>query len=116
MRLSGDHRRWTAQKIEVTFQPTDDKPPQPHRHYFTAMTLSAALNQKAKAILIRELGPVDYARFIQQYEEGTGDYTRDRHQWLGDESARTLHEQATILAANGELPRPAGKKLISEEG
>jgi len=44
------------------------------------MTLSAELNQKAKAILIRELGPVDYARFIQQYEEGTGDYTRDHHQ------------------------------------
>ena len=51
------------------------------------MTLNAELNQKAKAILIRELGPVDYARFIQQYEEGTGDYTRDRHQWLGEESS-----------------------------
>jgi hypothetical protein len=76
------------------------------------MTLSAELNQKAKAILIRELGPVDYARFIQQYEEGTGDYTRDRHQWLGDESARSLHEQAARLAANGELPFPAGARLL----
>jgi hypothetical protein len=26
------------------------------------MTLTAGLNQKAKAILIRELGPLDYAR------------------------------------------------------
>ena len=43
-----------------------------------AMALTAKLNQKAKAILIRELGPVDYARFIQQYEGGSGDYTRDR--------------------------------------
>jgi len=77
------------------------------------MTLSAELNQKAKAILIRELGPVDYARFIQQYEEGTGDYTRDRNQWLGEESARTLHDQATILTANGGLPRPAGAKTLS---
>jgi N-dimethylarginine dimethylaminohydrolase len=68
---------------------------------------------KAKAILIRELGPVDYARFIQQYEEGTGNYTADRHQWLGGESARTLHEQASQLAANGELPRPARAKLFS---
>jgi hypothetical protein len=76
------------------------------------MTLSAELNQKAKAILIRELGPVDYARFIQQYEEGTGDYTRDRHQWLGDESARSIHEHAARLAANGELPRPPGAKTI----
>jgi hypothetical protein len=77
------------------------------------MTLTAELNQKAKAILIRELGPVDYARFIQQYEEGAGDYTADRHQWLGEESARILHEQASQLAANGQLPRPAGAKLLS---
>jgi hypothetical protein len=52
----------------------------PHRHRFTAMTLTAELNRKAKAILIRELGPVGYARFIQQYEEGSGNYTDDRHQ------------------------------------
>lgn len=56
------------------------------------MTLSAELNQKAKAILIRELGPVDYARIIQQYEEGPGYYSADRHQWLGEQIARTLHE------------------------
>ena len=54
---------------------------------------------------------MDYARFFQQYEEGTGNYTADRHQWLGEESARTLHEQASQLAATGELPRPAGAKL-----
>lgn len=80
------------------------------------MTLNAELNQKAKAILIRELGPVDYARFIQQYQDGTGDYTRDRHQWLGDESARTLHEQATLLAANGGLPHPESAKTLSKDG
>lgn len=76
------------------------------------MTLTAELNQKAKAILIRELGPVDYARCIQQYEEGSGDYTTDRHQWLGEESARILHEQAAQLSANGELPRPPGANLF----
>lgn len=76
------------------------------------MTLTAELNQKAKAILIRELGPVDYARFIQQYEEGTGDYTRDRHEWLGNVTARIIHEQAAQLAASGELPRPPGAKLL----
>ncbi len=65
------------------------------------MTLTAELNKKAKAILIRELGPVDHARFLQQYEEGSGDYTCDRYQWLGDESARALHEQASQLAATG---------------
>ena len=34
--------------------------------------------------LIKALGPVGMARFIQQFEEGNGDYTRDRDQWLGD--------------------------------
>jgi len=76
------------------------------------MTLTTELNQKAKAILIRELGPVDYARFIQQYEEGTGNYTADRHQWLGEESVSTLHEQTSQLAANGKLPCPAGAKVL----
>lgn len=60
------------------------------------MTLTAQLNRKAKAILIRELGPVDCAWFFQQYEDDTGDYTRDRHQWLGNESASSLHEQASV--------------------
>jgi hypothetical protein len=76
------------------------------------MTLTAELNQKAKAILIRELGPVDYARFIQQYQEGIGDYTRDRQLLLGSESARALHEQAAQLVASGDLPRPADAKLL----
>ena len=80
------------------------------------MTLTAELNQKAKAILFRELGPVDYARFFQQYEEGFGNYTDDRHQWLGEEDAQPLHEQATQLAAKGELPRPVGAKLHGSEG
>ena len=49
------------------------------------MTLTAELNQKAKAILIRELGPVDYARFFQQYEEGlrgsNPPHLTDIHPW-----------------------------------
>ncbi len=76
------------------------------------MTLTAELNPKAKAILIRELGPVDYPQFIQQYEEGSGNYTADRHQWLGEERAAILHRETSQLAANGELPRPTGAKLF----
>lgn len=75
------------------------------------MTLTAELNQKAKVILIRELGPVDYALFTPQYQAGTGDSTRDRHQWLADESAQSHHEQVARLAASGGLPRPADAKL-----
>lgn len=32
--------------------------------------------------LARELGPVGVVRFLQQFEEGRGDYTAERWQWL----------------------------------
>ena len=38
----------------------------------------------ALAILQRELGLAGLARFLRVYRSGTGDYTRDRHQWLQD--------------------------------
>ena len=32
--------------------------------------------------LHRELGPVGMVRFLQQYELGSGDYSKERHEWL----------------------------------
>ncbi len=32
--------------------------------------------------LAKALGPVGMARFIQQYDTGAGDYTRERAKWL----------------------------------
>ena len=78
------------------------------------MTLPAALNQKAKAILLRELGPLDFARFFQQYETGTGDYTADRHAWLGQPTVSELQAEATLLAAAGLLPRPPRARVQGE--
>jgi hypothetical protein len=34
-------------------------------------------------VLLQELGPVNLARFLQQFETGYGDYTQERHTWLG---------------------------------
>jgi len=34
------------------------------------------------AALARELGVVGMIRFLQQFELGRGDYSRDRHKWL----------------------------------
>ena len=34
------------------------------------------------AALARELGLVGMIRFMQQFEMGQGDYSKDRHQWL----------------------------------
>ncbi|MBI5841156.1 MAG: hypothetical protein HZB19_13750 [Chloroflexi bacterium] len=43
--------------------------------------------------LMRELGPAGAIRFIQQYEPGHGDYTRDRKKLLPKKSVRELGRQ-----------------------
>ena len=35
--------------------------------------------------LKKTLGPADMARFIQSFETGSGDYTKERHEWLPDD-------------------------------
>lgn len=44
------------------------------------------------AALERELGPVGMVRFLQQFEAGYGDYTKERHQWLDQWDMDTLVE------------------------
>jgi hypothetical protein len=39
------------------------------------------LRQQGLAALRKELGYVGMVRFLQQSEAGSGDYTKDRHQW-----------------------------------
>ena len=43
--------------------------------------------------LVDKLGPTGMIRFIHQFETGTGDYTKDRHQWLEVSDVRTLANQ-----------------------
>ena len=38
--------------------------------------------------LNKALGPVDMIRFLQMFDEGTGDYTKERKTWL----KKALHE------------------------
>lgn len=40
------------------------------------------LNQKGFKALIDALGYVDAVRFLKQFDNGSGDYTQERHQWL----------------------------------
>ncbi len=40
------------------------------------------LRDRGYAALLRDLGPVNFIRFLQQFEPGQGDYTQDRSQWL----------------------------------
>ncbi|MBS3947471.1 MAG: hypothetical protein KGZ57_04050 [Dethiobacter sp.] len=47
---------------------------------------AATPNQIRKAgidALSKTLGPVGMTRFLQQFDPGKGDYTKEREQWLG---------------------------------
>ena len=43
--------------------------------------------------LARDLGSVGMVRFLQQFETGQGDYTAERHTWLGKRTVRELVEE-----------------------
>lgn len=49
------------------------------------------------AALSRELGLVGMIRFMQQFEMGQGDYSKDRHEWLDkytvDDIAKTVRDK-----------------------
>lgn len=48
------------------------------------------LNQHATAILVREIGVVDTLRFLSQFSAGSGDYTKERSQWLDELSLKQI--------------------------
>ena len=41
-------------------------------------------------VLGEQLGIVGMVRFLQQTETGWGNYTEERHRWLGDPNIKTL--------------------------
>lgn len=43
--------------------------------------------------LAKSLGPVGMARFIQQFEAGSGDYAKERVKWLKDMDVKTVVEE-----------------------
>lgn len=45
--------------------------------------------------LVKVLGPIDAMRFLQIYDQGSGDYTNDRKQWLEKDPDKYL---AAVLA------------------
>ena len=45
------------------------------------MTLEE-IRTKGLEALTEKLGPAGMIKFIQMFDKGSGDYTRDRHKWL----------------------------------
>jgi hypothetical protein len=44
--------------------------------------LPIELNQKGFNSLVNALGYVDAVKFLKQFDNGSGDHTQERHQWL----------------------------------
>jgi hypothetical protein len=54
------------------------------------LTNPAILRKMGLEALCKSLGPLGMVRFLQQYETGTGDYTRERVSWLKDIDIESL--------------------------
>jgi hypothetical protein len=51
----------------------------------STLTMSPAGIRKAGLEAVaKKLGPLGMVRFLQQFETGRGDYTKERGQWLND--------------------------------
>jgi hypothetical protein len=52
------------------------------------------LRRRGFEALVQALGWVNAVRFLRQYERGTGDYTRERDEFLPDWDAEVLIKKA----------------------
>jgi hypothetical protein len=43
--------------------------------------------------LAKALGPIGMVRFLQQFDTGVGDYTKERELWLKDTDVKTIVEE-----------------------
>jgi len=66
-----------------------------------AKTLNEIHKQGIDA-LVKVLGPVDAVRFLQIFDQGSGDYTRERKQWLEKDPDKYL---AAVIAHRKKRPR-----------
>jgi hypothetical protein len=56
------------------------------------MSSTKTLNEIRKEgieALAKALGPIGMVRFLQSFDTGSGDYTKERHEWL-DESVEDI--------------------------
>jgi len=71
----------------------------------------AEIRRRGIEALAKALGPVGLVRFLQQFELGSGDYTRDREEWLKgltvafDSTARVCTASLTTFLTRATKPR-----------
>jgi len=61
------------------------------------------------AALSRELGVVGMIRFMQQFEMGQGDYSKDRHQWLDQFNVADIAKLVQEKKTTQKQHRPKAK-------
>ena len=61
------------------------------------------------AALSRELGVVGMIRFMQQFDMGQGDYSKDRHEWLDQYSVADIAKLVREKKAAQKQRRPKSK-------
>lgn len=58
----------------------------------TQVRTISEIRKKGYDALVDALGPVDAARYIRSYDEGHGDYTKDRKKWLSNDFDSVVSE------------------------
>ena len=53
------------------------------------------IRNRGNAVLLRELGPVGYIRFLQDLRPGRGNYTKNRLAWTGGIDLTDFKAKAT---------------------
>lgn len=66
------------------------------------------IRQAGIQVLVQGLGTVGMVRFLQQSEMGWGDYTKERHQWLGNPTLEEI--RADILRLKQDPANPLRQK------
>jgi len=58
--------------------------------FLLTITTPNDIRTKGLKALAEALGPVGMVRFLQQFDIGKGDYTKDRKKWLEDLSINSI--------------------------
>jgi hypothetical protein len=64
------------------------------------------IRTRGLAALRDALGRAGLVRFLQQFSDGSGDYTRDRHKWLDQMSLEDIRGEAKRLTRRAPRPKP----------
>jgi len=63
----------------------------------TVQTMNSnQIRQAGLKALLEALGPVGMIRFLQQFETGYGDYTKDRAAWLDKMDVRQIAKEIKL--------------------